>query len=115
MSDIPKIHPQLLFKATPPDLKKYIGKKVKIPERGEVVIETICGNIGMTLGSDRPQPHYYEINGEHLLSMLRFHAQMTGASDITEDQFQAFEEMEFHAEKMDPKKDMKEVEVEQVH
>lgn len=94
--------PELLFTATPPDLKKFIGKWVEIPSHGPVKIKTIVGNLGKTLGTDKPKPMYYEINGKHLISMLRFHAQMEGAKDITEDQFRAFEDTEFVAEKLPP-------------
>ena len=86
------------FKATPPELKDYVGRTVIIGGES-VVIETIVGNMGMSLRGDKPRPQFYEINGHHLIGMLRFHAQMTGAQDITEEQFQAFEDMEFHAEK----------------
>lgn len=86
------------FKAKPPELSDYVGRTVTIG--GEpVVIETIVGNVGMSLRGEKPKPQFYEINGHHLIGMLRFHAQMTGAKDITEEEFQAFEEMEFHAEK----------------
>jgi hypothetical protein len=96
-----KLLKRFKMKTTPPDLKSFIGKKVLIPGVIEpVVIEYICGNLGLSLGSDKPRPQFYEINGEHLIGMLRFHAQMTGAKDITEEQFKAFEEMEFHAEKI---------------
>lgn len=95
-----KEKPKFLFNATTPELKKYIGKKVKIPEVGTVHIETICGNLGRSLrGDNKPNPMYYEINGQHLISMLRFHAQMERATDITEEQFRAFEATEFYSEK----------------
>ncbi len=87
---------QKLFKATVPDLLKYLGKSVIIPDVGKVKIDHICGN--------KFKPNYYEINGEHLISMLRFHAQMMKAKDITEEQFLQFEAMEVVAEKM-PDKD----------
>lgn len=58
----------------------------------KVKIETIVGN--------KFKPAYFEINGTHLIGMLRFFAQMTGAKDITEDQFQKFENMEISAEKL---------------
>jgi hypothetical protein len=51
------------------------------------------------MGDRAPRPQFYEINEDKLISMLRFHAQMTGATDITEEQFLAFEEMEMDAEK----------------
>jgi hypothetical protein len=76
--------------ATPPDLKQYIGKEVSI-EGQKVKIETIVGNVF--------KPAFYEINGDHLVNMLRFHAQMTGAKDITEEMFKAFEEIEYHVER----------------
>ncbi len=90
-----------LFKFEIPDLKKYIGRTVEIDGKS-IKIEKICGNIGMTLGRapKDQRPQYYEINGKHNISMLRFHAQMTGAKDITEDQFKKFEGTEFWSEKM---------------
>lgn len=97
-----------LFKATVPALAEYVGRRVYIQERGMldgrmtvisgewVDIEHICGN--------RFKQNFYEINGTHLISMLRFHAQMNGDTSITEEQFQAFDEMEMAAEKVrDPK------------
>lgn len=80
-----------LFKATTPDLAKYLGKTVLIDGKS-VKIEHICGN--------KFKQQFYEINGEHLIGMLRFHAQMMGDKSITEEQFKAFEEMDLHAEKM---------------
>lgn len=90
---------RLLFKAkVPNDLLKYIGRDIIIPEfmnidgkktkvsEQKVRIETIVGN--------RFQPQFYEINGMHLIGMLRFHAQMEKAKDITEDQIEAFEQMQ---------------------
>jgi hypothetical protein len=92
---------KLLFKADKPgDLKQYFGEMVDIPGVGQVRIKSVVPNIGMTLGHSKPKPHYYEVNGKHLISMLRFHAQMEGDESITEDDFKAFEEMEFHAEKL---------------
>lgn len=88
--------PKKLFKATVPDMKNYVGKTVTIDGK-KVVIKTICGN--------RFKQTFYEINGEHLIGMLRFHAQMTGAKDITEDQFKQFEEMDVEAEKLPTKPD----------
>lgn len=103
-SFISNLSPKFLFKTKAPnDLRNYVGRTVLIPEfmdidgkktkTGEKKVEiiTICGN--------RFQPNYYEINGEHLIGMLRFHAQMLNAKDITEDQFLAFEEMKMEAEK----------------
>jgi hypothetical protein len=88
-----------------PQLHQYIGRMVKIPGvETPVMIGTICGNLGLTLRGDMPRPQYYEINGKYLISMLRFHAQMTGATDITEEQFRAFESIEWGAEKMPGKK-----------
>lgn len=91
-----------------PDLEDYIGRTVWIPGHDQpVVIGKIVGNIGMTIGRTRAadiRPQFYEINDKYLISMLRFHAQMTGANDITEDEFRAFEEMEFYAEKSDKDK-----------
>ena len=78
----------------------YIGRTVVIDGK-DVVIETITGNLGRSLGrGDKMSPMFYEINGEHLMNMLRFHAQMEGATDITEEQFIAFEQMEIEAEKL---------------
>lgn len=99
---------QKLFKASVPDLEKFKGRKVRIPtfikdEKGQNVllceetieIKHICGN--------RFKHNYYEINGNFLISMLRFHAQMERAKDITEEQFQAFEAMEVYSRKSDEK------------
>jgi hypothetical protein len=84
-----------------PDLKKYIGKTVEIDGQ-PVLIDTIVGNIW--------RPQFYEINGEHLIGMLRFHAQMLGDKSITEQEFQDFENIDFHVEKVKkfepPKKDI---------
>ena len=96
--------PKKLFKATVPELKQFIGKTVII--NGEKIkIKSICGNIGMMLGQkpEDAKPTFYEINGEHLMNMLRFHAQMCGDTSITEEQFEAFENIVFEAEKIIPK------------
>lgn len=85
------LKPQLLFKAKVPDLTKYVGKTVNI-EGKKIKIERIVGNL--------TKPAFYEINGEHLVNMLRFHAQMEGAKDISEDDFKAFEEMTMECEKL---------------
>lgn len=96
--------PQKLFKATVPNLQKYIGRKVKMPSGQSIVIQTIVGN--------RWKPQFYEINGEHLLGMLRFHAQMEKDTSITEEQFKQFEEMVIEAEKLpENKPEPKEVEI----
>lgn len=96
--------PQKLFKAVQPNLKEFIGKSVVIQDvamlegkrtvlsEKRVWITHICGN--------RFKQNFYEINGQHLISMLRFHAQMEGDRSITEDQFIQFEEMEITAEKL---------------
>jgi hypothetical protein len=84
-----------LFKAKVPDLSKYIGRKVSIDGK-KIKIETIVGN--------KAKPAFYEINGEHLIGMLRFHAQMLGDKSITEDQFIAFEKMDHHVEKREKEK-----------
>lgn len=86
--------PKLLFKAKVPDIEKYLGRTVKIGDE-KIVIDHICGN--------RFKPQFYEINGKHLIGMLRFHAQMLNDKSITEEQFIAFETMELHAEKMHEK------------
>lgn len=94
------------MKAVTPNLKEFIGRKVLIPGESEpVVIEHICGNVGLSLGHEKPKPTFYEINGKHLIGMLRFHAQMLGDKSITEDQFKAFEEIKFEAVKLDQKKE----------
>lgn len=80
------------FKAVAPDLKKYVGQTITIPDVGRVKIKSIVGN--------RTRPAFYEINGEHLIGMLRFHAQVIGDKSITEEQFLAFESMEMQSEKM---------------
>ena len=92
-------NPKKLFKAKVPNTQNYIGRTVVIDGK-KVKIEKVTGNIGMTLGTDKPKPQFYEINDEYLIGMLRFHAQMMGATDITEEQFKAFEEMDFAAEKL---------------
>lgn len=90
--------PKKLFKAKVPSLQDYVGETVLINGVGEVVIGTIVGNL--------TTPQFYEINGEHLIGMLRFHAQMEGDTSITEQQFIDFECMELDAEKLpvEPKK-----------
>lgn len=110
-------NPKKLFKAKVPDLKAYIGRVVRIPEfalldgnkeciyEHWVKIKTIVGN--------RFKPNFYEINGEYLVGMLRFHAQMEGARDITEQQFQEFEEMEVAAERLSDKPDPSKLKVDQ--
>jgi hypothetical protein len=86
-----KEKPRLLFKTSaPPELHTYVGRMVLIDGK-PVKIESIVGN--------RITPTFYEINGEHLIGMLRFHAQMMGVNDITEDEFKAFEEMELRADR----------------
>lgn len=93
--------PKLLFKAKKHDPSKYVGRTVVI-EGKKVVIKKIVGNI--------TKPQFYEINGEHLIGMLRLEAQMTAAKDITEDDFLAFEQMDLKAERiMDEQKTIKEV------
>lgn len=79
------------FKTQVPNTQAYIGRTVQI-EGKPVVIKTIVGNI--------QKPAFYEINGEHLIGMLRFHAQMEGDKSITEAQFQQFENMEMTAERV---------------
>ncbi len=83
--------PKKLFKAQVPKLDKYIGRDILID--GLVVkIKKIVGN--------RTSRAFYEINDEHLIGMLRFHAQVEGAKDITEQQFKDFEDMIMDAEKL---------------
>ena len=103
MRFIDRLKPQFLFKTDKaPDLRQYIGRKVHIPGVEEpVTIKTIVGNI--------ITPTYYEINGEHLIGMLRFHAQMLGDKSITEEEFKQFEEMVLEAERMPEKKSILEV------
>jgi|SRR6478672_11661113 len=92
-------------KALVPDLKLYIGRAVNIPgEPNPIIIETIQGNLGLSLGhGERAKPTFYEINGKYLIGMLRFHAQMLGDHSITEEQFRDFENMDVEAHKNDPK------------
>jgi hypothetical protein len=100
-----------LFKYEIPELEEYIGRTVEIDGK-PVKINRIVGNFGKTLGR-RPEdqrPQYLEINGEHNISMLRFFAQMNGATDITEEQFKAFEDMQFYSEVAQKTKDEKAVE-----
>lgn len=89
-----------LFKARVPKIEGYVGRTVVIDGK-PVKIKRICGN--------KFKPQFYEINGEHLIGMLRFHAQIEGAKDITEEQFKAFEEMDLSAEKIPEKKTILEV------
>jgi hypothetical protein len=97
MTLIDHLKPKKLFKAKVPDLKEFVGKRVLIPGLTEPIkIKKIVGN--------KFKPTFYEINDEHLIGMLRFHAQMTGAKDITEEEFKAFEEMDLEAERMPEKK-----------
>lgn len=70
-----------------PDISKFIGRTVLI-DGAPVVIERIVGSL--------IKPPFFEINGEHLIGMLRFFAQMEGNKSITEEQFVAFEEIEYH-------------------
>lgn len=81
------------FQAEVPKLHEYIGRYVTVKGVGKVMIGSIVGNVGLSLRDDRPRPMFYEINGRYLVSMLRFHAEMEGASDITEEQFRDFENM----------------------
>ncbi len=84
---------RLLFKAEEPNLNDYLGRFVTI--RGEkILIKHIVGN--------RYQPKFLEINGHHLISMLRFFKQMNNDDSITEDQLRAFEEMDVSARKLSP-------------
>lgn len=83
------------FKAKVPDLLKYIGKTVLIDGK-KIVINRIVGNM--------TKKAFYEINGEYLMNMLRFHAQMEGDKSITEEQFKAFEEIKMDIEQSAPKK-----------
>jgi hypothetical protein len=102
MGLIDKLNPKRLFKAKVPELESFIGRKVHIPGVPEpVVIQKIVGN--------KFKQAFYEINGEHLIGMLRFHAQMEGAKDITEEQFQAFEELELEAERLPNQKSILEM------
>lgn len=90
-----------LFKTQVPDLDKFIGREVKIPGQIlPIVIEHICGNVGLSVGREKPRPQFYEINGKYLIGMLRFHAQMEGDTSITEQEFEDFENMEFESEKL---------------
>lgn len=95
--------PKKLFKAVVPDLQKFVGRTVVINDK-PIVIETLRGNLGMSLGTEKAKPQFYEINGEHLMGMLRFHAQMENDKSITEQQFKDFENIEFEAEKHPDKK-----------
>jgi hypothetical protein len=88
-----KPKPELLFSATTPKKKwekEFIGKTVVIDGKKHE-IRTIVGN--------RWKPQFYEINGKHCIGMLRFHAQMMGVKDISEEQFKQFEEMDMEADR----------------
>jgi hypothetical protein len=78
--------PKFLFTAKEPNLSAYIGQSVIIDGK-KVKIQKICGN--------KHKPQFYEVNGNKLIGMLRFHAQMLKDDSITEEQFKAFEEIEF--------------------
>jgi len=95
-----------LFKYEIPELQEYVGRDVIIDGK-TIRIEQIVGNVGLTLGRapKDQRPQYLEINGKYNISMLRFFAQMEGATDITEDQFKQFEETEFWAEANKPTAD----------
>lgn len=92
--------PKKLFKYKIPDLNDYLGRTVIINQK-KITIKHIVGNIGMMMGRrpEHQRPQYLEINGKYRLSMLRFFAQMNGATDITEEQFKQFEQMECWSEK----------------
>jgi hypothetical protein len=96
--------PKKLFKAKVPDLKSFIGRNVTIDGK-KIKIHKIVGNVGLTLGraAKDVKPTFYEINDEYLIGMLRFHAQMEGDTSITEEEFLAFENMEFDAERLPDK------------
>lgn len=79
------------------DIRQFIGRKVNIDGK-TVKIETICGN--------KITPQFFEINGQYLIGMLRFFAQMNGDKSISEKEFQEFESMEHWVE---PKKTIIEV------
>lgn len=100
MNLIEKLRPKKLFKASVPELKKYVGKTVNIDNK-PILIESIVGNVF--------KKTFYEINGQHLIGMLRFHAQMEGDKSITEEQFQAFENMELESEKLPEKRSILEM------
>lgn len=91
-----------------PDLESYIGRTVVIDGK-KIKIETVVGNIGMTLGR-RPEdqrPQYAEINGQYRLSFLRFFAQMEGES-YSEEEYAAFENMQVWAERAESEDHSKE-------
>lgn len=102
--------PKFLFKtASNPKLENYHGKIItvdrtatgKLPGPIKVIVKKITGNVF--------KPQFYEINNHYLIGMLRFHAQILHDTSITEEQFQAFEEMILEAEKMpDTKPEMAE-------
>ena len=93
-----------LFGYRVPKLEKFLGRMVRIPgETVPIQIKDIRGNIGLSMGRENPRPQFYEINGKYLIGMLRFHAQMEGDTSISEQEFQDFENIEFHAEVL-PKK-----------
>ena len=100
MNLVDKLKPRLLFKAKAPTLKEYIGESVIIDGQ-KIKIKTIVGN--------RFKPTFYEINGEHLIGMLRFHAQMLGDTSITEQQFLDFENIILEAERLPGKRSAIEV------
>lgn len=86
---------QFLFAAEVPDLEDYIGRTVVIDGK-KIKIKTIVGNKGI---SNPKLIYFYEINGEHLINALRFHAQMLGDKSITEEEFLAFENIEYEVKK----------------
>lgn len=86
------------FKAEPrDDLKVYLGKRV--------IIRGVNNNQPLLIESISIchfKPAFYEINGRHLIGVLRFYAQMNNDKSITEQQFRDFEAMETEAEKLPP-------------
>lgn len=84
-----------LFKAQVPELNQFIGRTIII-EGKPVTIHSVVGNA--------TKRTFYEINGKHLMGMLRFHAMMEGDDSITEQEFRDFENMIVDAEKLPEKK-----------
>ncbi len=80
-----------LFKAEQPELNDYLNRYVFIDDE-KIQIKHITGNIWF--------PKYLEINGRYRISMLRFFKQMNNDKSITEEQLQAFEDMDVSARKL---------------
>lgn len=80
----------------PETLDTFIGKTLILKDGTEVKVETIVGN--------RWTPNFFEVNGKHLIGMLRAYKQLYKDSSITEDQLTEFEKIEHYVEKVPEKR-----------